>query len=138
VDDQLVGDQAAAVHDALGLQAELGARLDRSTQHVAGGDLRNTELLGDEAGLSTFAGSGRPQQNYAHLMCSSKWTDNSSDSPRGANLVIRSSAALGGLRVGRPGPTDSRGSDQKGHHDTQRTGSAQATESLRKTSLNQY
>ena len=32
----------------------------------AGGDLRNAELLGDEASLGTFAGTGRPQQNHAH------------------------------------------------------------------------
>ncbi|MNV26119.1 hypothetical protein D3C71_1172330 [compost metagenome] len=65
-DDQVVGDQTASIHDALGLDAQLGAGLDRSTQHVAGGDLRNAEFLGDELSLSTFTGPGSSQQNDAH------------------------------------------------------------------------
>ncbi|MNP30027.1 hypothetical protein D3C76_1230820 [compost metagenome] len=66
VDDQVIGNQATGVHHALGLQAQLGAGLDRCAQHVAGGNLRNAELLGDETGLSTFAGTRGPQQNHAH------------------------------------------------------------------------
>src|SRR5690606_33719770 len=58
----------AGIHDFLELQAQRGAGLDGGTQHVTGGDLWNTELLGDELCLSTFTGPGSSQQNYAHLV----------------------------------------------------------------------
>src|SRR5690606_21440627 len=66
VDDQVVGNQAAGIHHALGLQAQLGTSLDRRAQHVARGNLRNAEFFGNEAGLGTFASTGRSQQNHAH------------------------------------------------------------------------
>ncbi|MCY1178554.1 hypothetical protein D9M73_189080 [compost metagenome] len=68
VDDQLVGNQLASVHDRLGFQAQRGAGLDSGAQHVASGDLRNGEFFGDELCLSTFTGPGSSQQNYAHLV----------------------------------------------------------------------
>ena len=65
-DDDVVGHEAAGFHDLLRLQAERRAGLDGGAQHVAGGDLRDAEFFGDEAGLGTFAGTGRAQQNHTH------------------------------------------------------------------------
>lgn len=65
-DDDVVGYQAAAVHHAFHLLAERAAGLDCGAQHVAGGDLRNAELLGDEPCLGAFAGTGCPEQNHTH------------------------------------------------------------------------
>ena len=65
-DDDVVGDELTCVHHGLGLEAQLGARLDRRTQHVAGGDLRNTVFFHDELSLGTFAGTRCSQQNNAH------------------------------------------------------------------------
>ena len=86
VDDQVIGNQTTAVHDALGDQAQFGAGLDRGTQHVAGGDLRDTEFFGDELSLSTFTGPGSSQQNDAHRCAPQFFIWITSDSPRGANL----------------------------------------------------
>ncbi|MNV56767.1 hypothetical protein D3C71_1490680 [compost metagenome] len=66
--DDFVGNQATAGHHFLDLQTQRALGLDRGTQHVAGGDLRNAELFGDEASLSTFAGTRCPQQNHTHLV----------------------------------------------------------------------
>ena len=65
-DDQIVGDQAASIHDFLDLLAKLGAGLDRCAQHVAGGDLRNAEALADELGLCTLACPWGAQQDNSH------------------------------------------------------------------------
>ncbi len=65
-DDDVVRDELTCVHHGFGLEAQLGARLDRGTQHVAGGDLRNTVFFHDELSLSTLAGTRSPQQNNAH------------------------------------------------------------------------
>ncbi len=64
--DQVIGNQATGVHDALGLNAQLGACFYRSAQHVTGGDLWNAEFFSDELCLSTFTGPGSSQQNDAH------------------------------------------------------------------------
>ena len=40
-DDDVVGDELAAVHDRLGREAPRRAGLDGRAQHVPGGDLRN-------------------------------------------------------------------------------------------------
>ncbi len=40
--------------------------LTAALQHVAGGNLRNAELLGDEARLGTFTGAGRAEQDETH------------------------------------------------------------------------
>ncbi len=44
-DDDVVGDELTCVHHGLGLEAQLGARLDRRTQHVAGGDLQEYRVF---------------------------------------------------------------------------------------------
>ena len=58
VDDQIVADQPAGGHHGLRLQAQGGAGLDCGTQHVAGGNLRNTEFLANKGGLRAFACTG--------------------------------------------------------------------------------
>ena len=72
-DDDVVGHEAAGIHDLLGLEAQRGARLHRGAQHVAGRDLRNAELLLDEVGLRTLAGARRSQKNQSHTP-SREWT----------------------------------------------------------------
>src|SRR5690606_14553958 len=64
--DDVVRYQAACVHYLFGFQAERRAGFDSRAQHVAGGNLRNGELLGDESSLSAFAGTGRTKQNETH------------------------------------------------------------------------
>jgi hypothetical protein len=65
-DDDVIADQAAAVHHLLGGQAQRRAGLDGGAQHVAGGNLRNAVLLADERGLRAFAGAGGAQKNESH------------------------------------------------------------------------
>jgi len=67
-DDDVVGDEAASIHDGLGLHAKLGAGLDLRTQHVAGGDLRNAVFFLDVIGLGAFAGARAAQQNQTHCV----------------------------------------------------------------------
>jgi hypothetical protein len=65
-DDDGVRHQAAGIHVLLGLEAESGAGLDLGAQHVAGRNLGNAELFGDESSLRTLAGAGCAQQNQLH------------------------------------------------------------------------
>jgi len=60
-DDDIVGHQATRVHDLLGRNAQLGARLDCCAQHVTGGNLRNAVLFLDVSSLSAFAGARAAQ-----------------------------------------------------------------------------
>ena len=48
---QIVRHQLAGVHDVLRLAPKLGALPHGSAQHVAGGDLGNTEAAGEKARL---------------------------------------------------------------------------------------
>ena len=48
---------------ALHLQAERRARRDGGAQHVAGGELRQAALLGEDFGLRALARPRRPEQN---------------------------------------------------------------------------
>jgi hypothetical protein len=63
---RVVADQTARFHDGFGLQAQWGACLDGSAQHVAGGDLGDVVFLANESGLCAFAGAGCAQQNQSH------------------------------------------------------------------------
>ena len=65
-DDDLVRHQSASVHDFFCSNTQWRAGLDRCTQHVAGGNLRDFEFLGDETGLRTFASAGRSKKNKSH------------------------------------------------------------------------
>ncbi len=60
--DEIVGDELALVHQALGGSAELGSAGDVIAQEVAGGDLRNSILSHQELGLSAFADAGGSQK----------------------------------------------------------------------------
>ena len=57
-DDDVVTHEFALVHDNLGGFAELGSGFHGSAQHVAGGNLRNTELLFNKSRLGSFSRSG--------------------------------------------------------------------------------
>src|SRR5574343_788114 len=65
-DDDSVRHQAARVHVLLGFEAKRGAGLDLSAQHVAGGNLRDAELLADESSLRSLTGARSAQQNQFH------------------------------------------------------------------------
>ena len=66
-DDHLVGHEVAAVHELLGLPAELGALLDRGAQHVARGDVGQAEVLVQALGLGALAGPGRAEEDEIQL-----------------------------------------------------------------------
>ena len=51
------------VHDDLGGFAELGSGFYGSAQHVAGGNLRNAELLFNKSSLGSFSRTGRPNED---------------------------------------------------------------------------
>src|SRR3546814_10242890 len=65
-DDEVVGYEPACVHDFLGFNAQGRLCLDRSAQHVARRDLRDTESFGDVGCLSAFSGAGWAEQNQTH------------------------------------------------------------------------
>ncbi len=65
-DDDLVGDQLAASHDALDLLAERRARGDGGAQHVAGGELHHPPGLHQTLGLSALARRGRAEKDQVH------------------------------------------------------------------------
>src|SRR3954451_1446259 len=66
-DDDLVGDQVAAVHVLLGLLAEVRAVLDGLAQHVARGDVGEREVLLEALGLGALARAGRAEQDEVEL-----------------------------------------------------------------------
>ena len=86
-DDQVIGYQAAGIHDALGFNTQLGACFYRSAQHVTGGDLWNSEFFSDELCLSTFTGPGSSQQNDAHRCAPQFFIEMTLGFAAGANLV---------------------------------------------------
>ena len=61
-----IGDQCAGVHEALCLQAHLGAVLDSSAEDVAGADGGDVQLCADDLSLRAFACAGGAQQNQIH------------------------------------------------------------------------
>ena len=68
VDHHLVGHQLAAVHVLLGLHPQLGSSLDVVPEDVAGRDLRDAVVPGEEVGLCPLATAGRPEEQQVHLM----------------------------------------------------------------------
>ena len=65
-DDDVVGDQCAAVHHLLDLFSQRRAGLHGRPQHVARGDLRDREGVANELRLGALARPGRPQQYDFH------------------------------------------------------------------------
>ena len=65
-DDDLIGHQCAGVHEALCLQAHLGAILHGSTQDVAGADGGDVQLCADDLGLRALTGTRCAQQDQIH------------------------------------------------------------------------
>ena len=60
-DDDVVTHQAARVHNLFGFQAQRRAGFDGGAQHIAGGNLRNTESGGNKLRLRAFARTGCAQ-----------------------------------------------------------------------------
>src|SRR5699024_10634284 len=54
------------IHNVFCLFTQLGARFDRSTQHITRGDLRNTIFLHDELSLRPFTRARSAKQNDTH------------------------------------------------------------------------
>ena len=55
IDDNVIRDQPAGIHDFLCHDSQLGASLDRRTQHIAGGNLWNAEPFLDVTGLCALS-----------------------------------------------------------------------------------
>ncbi len=55
--DDVVTHQFAGVHDRLGLATHLGAGRHRTTQHVAGGDVDDAEVLDQTQALGALTGT---------------------------------------------------------------------------------
>ena len=68
-DDDIVGNEFAAIHDRLGLAPDLAARRDRGAQHVAGRELLQPRRSSRQLGLRAFAGARRPEQDDVHRCC---------------------------------------------------------------------
>src|SRR5512139_1700610 len=66
-DDHLVGDEVAPVHVLLRLLAHLGPLLDRGAQDVAGGVVRQPEVLLQALALGSLAAAGRAQEDQVQL-----------------------------------------------------------------------
>jgi hypothetical protein len=69
-ENDVIGHQAACVHDLLCRQPHRRTGLDRLAQHVAGGYLRNAVLLGNERSLRSLAGTRPTQQDQFHARLS--------------------------------------------------------------------
>ena len=65
-DNDVVGNQAAGVHDFFGFQAQRRLCFYRRPQHVARGNLGNAKFLGNKRGLRAFAGTGWTEQDQSH------------------------------------------------------------------------
>ena len=72
-DHEVVGDEAAGVHDRLGLAAEVGAARHLVAEHVAGGDVRDAEAHRDPRRLRALAAPGRAEHHGDHLMNPLYW-----------------------------------------------------------------
>src|SRR3954453_4229563 len=66
-DDDLVGDEVAAVHVLLGLLAEVRLLLDRLAQHVPRRDVREREVLLEALRLGALSRAGRAEQDEVEL-----------------------------------------------------------------------
>jgi hypothetical protein len=64
--NNVVRNQATGVHNFLCCKTKFGFRLYCRPQHVAGGDLRNAELLDKEPGLGALAGAGSAKKYQSH------------------------------------------------------------------------
>src|SRR4026209_2624243 len=65
-DDDVVGDQLPGIHYFSSFNTQRRRRCACGAQDVAGGDLRDAELLADEIRLRAFAGARRSEQNQPH------------------------------------------------------------------------
>ena len=63
LDGELVGDEFAALHVALGFLAEFRLVADIFAEHVAGGEVEEAGALGELEGLGAFAGAGGSEQD---------------------------------------------------------------------------
>ena len=64
--DDIVAHQITSFHHRLGLESERRASLDGVPQQVAGGELGQTERLGQERALGALAGAGGSHQKDVH------------------------------------------------------------------------
>ena len=65
--DQLVGDEVAVLHVLARALAKHGALGDLGAEDVAGGDVRQAEVLAQPLGLRALAGARRAEQDQVHL-----------------------------------------------------------------------
>src|SRR5699024_4186233 len=65
-DGHVVGHQVAGVHVGLGLEAQRRALADVRAEQIAGGNVGDAELLGENGGLGALAGTGGTKENESH------------------------------------------------------------------------
>ena len=101
----VVGDQAAAVHDGLDALADLGAARLVVAEHVAGGDVRDGEGAGQHLGLGPLPGAGGAEQDQDHGVTSCAATAGgpaavAAQAPTGWPDVTVAAAQAGATRTG--------------------------------------
>src|SRR4029077_14947553 len=62
----LVVHQRAGIHDSLGAQTVFGTALNRRAQQIAGGDLRDFEMLDQTLSLGALSRAGGPHEYNLH------------------------------------------------------------------------
>ena len=65
--DHLIGNQLALVNIALGVQTRGGLLADCTAEHIAGGNLRDAQLLHQSLRMRALAGAGGAQENNIHI-----------------------------------------------------------------------
>src|SRR6266851_4294016 len=66
LDDDIVGDELAGIHDGLDAPSELGVGIGGGAQHVAGGELDDAVGLLDPLRLCALPRAWRPEQDDVH------------------------------------------------------------------------
>ena len=64
--DEVVGDELAALHDAISLFAELGASSYCVTEHVASCEMADAEVVSDLGALGSLTGAGGSDHDHIH------------------------------------------------------------------------
>ena len=72
-EDDLVAHQLSGLHDRARLEAQRCAPPYRVAQEVAGGELRQAQVLREKGALGALASAGRAEEVEVHVVGSGKW-----------------------------------------------------------------
>ena len=84
--DHLIGNQLALVNIALGVQTRGGLLADCTAEHIAGGNLRDAQLLHQSLRVRALAGAGGAQENNIHIAGSFLSKQKTGKRPRAGSL----------------------------------------------------